>query len=92
MEFITKRLITLSNSEKDILIKADAIICQIKDKMHNDSMNNLGEQLKLHMYSDYDDDYTATYSDVCVLDAQLFRLAHASEIITSFDEGDEDGQ
>ena len=91
MEFKTKRLITLTNYEKDVLIKADDIICEIKSNMHSDSMNNLSQQLILHMYNDYNDDYTATYSDICVLDAQLYRLAHGSEIITSFDEGDEDG-
>lgn len=92
MKFITKRLIELTAEESQILMKADDIICQIKTKMNNDSMSNNGQKITLHMYSMYDEECKASYTDIRILDRQLFILANASEIITSFDEGDEDGQ
>lgn len=92
MEFITKRLINLSTDEIEILKKADGIINQIISKMKNDGINNKGRQVTLHMFSSYGEECSATYSDMKILDNQLFTLAYADELITSFDEGDEDGQ
>lgn len=92
MEFITKRLINLNTDEKETLKQADNIINQIISKMKNDAANNKGKEITLHMFSAYGEECSATYSDMKIIDNQLFALAYADELITSFDEGNENGQ
>lgn len=83
MKYKTKRLIILSNEEKELLQKADKIIEEIKCRMLTDSVNKIMPEVNLTIYNDYDEPVIKTFSDIKITDNILYDLYIASEIISN---------
>lgn len=83
MKYKTKRLIILSNEEKELLEKADKIITEIKSRMLVDSMNKIMPEVNLTIYNSYDEPVVKTFTEIKITDDILYDLYIASEIISN---------
>lgn len=83
MKYKTKRLIILSNEEKELLQKTDKIIEEIKCRMLTDSVNKIMPEVNLTIYNDYGEPVIKTFSDIKITDNILYDLYIASEIISN---------
>lgn len=83
MKYKTKRLIILSNEEKELLQKADKIIEEIKCRMLTDSVNQIMPEVNLTIYNDYGETVIKTFSEIKITDNILYDLYIASEIISN---------
>lgn len=92
MKYLTRRLIKLTDNEKDILLKADDIISEIKIKMLADMTDRNPNSINLTLGYGYEDTIVS-FKDMVLIDKILYALPNAGEIVTEVnDEGDEDGQ
>ena len=92
MKYLTRRLIKLTDNEKDILLKADDIISDIKIKMLADMTDKNPNSINLTLGYGYDDTIVS-FKDMVLIDNILYALPNASEIVTEVnDEGDENVQ
>lgn len=83
MKFKTKRLIILSNEEKELLQQTDTLLEEIKSRMLIDSSNKISPEVNLTIYNDYDEPVIRTFSDIKLTDNVLYSLYIASEIISN---------
>ena len=83
MEYKTKRLIILSNEEKELMRKSGRLIEEIKNHMRVDSSNNISPEICLTIFNDYDDPVVIPYSHIALTDNVLYSLYAASEIISN---------
>lgn len=83
MKYKTKRLIILSNEEKELLKQADNLIAEIKTRMLSDSMNKIMPEITLTIYNDYDEPVIKTFDEIKITDNILYDLYVASEIISN---------
>ena len=83
MKYKTKRLIVLTQEEKELLQHADSLIETIKTRMLMDSSNKITPEINLTFYNDYDEPVIRSFNEIKITDSILYNFYIASEIVSN---------